>query len=168
MVELNATLVAQIINFLLLVLILAKFAYKPLMQTLEARKKQIADSIATAEKERAAAEQYRLEYQQQLAQARTQAQAIVEKATKLAEQTKDQILEEARTENARLLKAAQEEIKREHERALAELRRDVVALSITAAAKIIEQNLNTDANTQLVNEFINKLDDSKVGGLHAN
>ena len=91
MVELNGTLIAQIVNFLILVGILTKFAYKPLMKALEDRQKKIADSIDSAERERQEAQQLKLNYQQQLSDARAEAQAIVEKAEKLAEETKEQI-----------------------------------------------------------------------------
>lgn len=165
MVELNGTLIAQIINFLILVAILAKVAYKPLMQALADRQAKIVESIETAEREKAAAEQLKREYQEQLAGARTQAQAIVDKAMKLAEQTKEEILTEARAENARLLKAAQEEIARERDHALAELRGEVVALSMAAATKIIGQNLDAETNAKLVADFIDKLDEKKIGGL---
>lgn len=165
MVELNATLIAQIINFVILLAVLTKLAWKPLIQAIEDRKKKIESDLAGAEREKTAAEQLRAEYQQQLADARNQAQAIIEKATKLAEQTKEQILEEARAENARLLKAAQDQIAVERDRALAEMRSEVVNLSIAAAAKIIGQNLDATANAKLVADFIDKLDDQKTGGL---
>lgn len=165
MVELNATLIAQIINFAILLAILTKLAWKPLVQAIEDRKNKIESDLAGAEKEKTAAEQLRAEYQQQLAEARNQAQAIIEKATKLAEQTKEQILDEARAENARLLKAAQDQIAIERDRALAEMRSEVVNLSIAAASKIIGQNLDVTANAKLVADFIDKLDDQKTGGL---
>lgn len=165
MVELNATLIAQIINFLILLAILFKVAYKPLMKALADRQAKITESLETAEQEKASAEELRREYQAQLAAARAQAQEIVDKAVKLAEQTKEEILEEARTENARLLKTAQEEIARERERALSEMRNEVVALSVLAAEKVIARNLDTETNSKLVTEFIDKLDKQKIGGL---
>ncbi|HMM20882.1 MAG TPA: F0F1 ATP synthase subunit B [Selenomonadales bacterium] len=165
MVELNATLIAQIINFLILVAILAKVAYKPLMKALADRQARIEGNLATAEQERTAAAELKREYQEQLAQARTQAQAIVEKATKLAEQTKDEIIQEARAEHARLLKEAREEIARERERAIAELRGEVVSLSIAAATKIVGHNIDAATNSKLVTDFIDKLDADKMGGL---
>lgn len=165
MVELNATLIAQIINFVILLAVLKKLAWKPLLQAIEDRKNKIESDLSRAEKEKTVAEQLRAEYQQQLSEARNQAQAIIEKATKLAEQTKEQILDEARAENARLLKAAQEQIAVERDRALAEMRSEVVNLSIAAASKIIGQNLDATANAKLVADFIDKLDDQKTGGL---
>ncbi|MBP2652695.1 MAG: atpF [Firmicutes bacterium] len=162
MVDLNATLIAQIINFIILVVILTWVAYKPLMKALADRQARIADSLETAEREKTAAEELKKEYQEQLAQARTQAQAIVEKATKLAEQTKDEILQEARAEHARLLKEAQQEISRERERALTQLRAEVVSLSIAAAGKVIGHNIDDSVNAALVTDFINKLDEQKL------
>ncbi len=165
MVELNATLIAQIINFLLLAYILKKFVFGKVLQAMSDRQARIVGNLESADRERAAAEELKREYQEQLAQARTQAQVIVEKATKLAEQAKDDILKEARAEHARLLKEAQEEIVRERERAVAELRNEVVSLSIAAAGKIIGQNLDANANAKLVSDFINNLDGQKIGGV---
>lgn len=165
MVELNGTLLAQIFNFLILVGILTKFAYKPLMQALEERQKKITDNIESAERERQEAEEIKLGYQKQLADARAQAQAIVEKAEKLAEETKEEILKEARLESARILKTVQDEVARERELALAQLKGEVVALSMAAAAKIIEKNIDNEANATLVSSFIEKLDTQKIGGL---
>jgi F-type H+-transporting ATPase subunit b len=165
LVELNATLIAQIINFLILVAVLTKVAYKPLLQALADRQAKIADSIEAAERERTAAEELRHEHQQQLAQARARAHEIVEKALALAEQTKEEILEKAREEHARLLKAAQEEIGRERDRALVQLKGEVVALSMAAATKIIAKNLDEQVNAKLVADFINNLDQEKISDL---
>ncbi|MDF2569021.1 MAG: atpF [Sporomusa sp.] len=165
MVDLNATLIAQIINFLILVAILTKVAYKPLMQALADRQAKIAESLETAEQEKQAAEKLRQEYLAQLAEARTQAQAIVEKAAKLAEQTKEEMLKEAREESARLLKATQEEIARERDLAIAQLKGEVVTLAVAAASKIIAQNMDETANAKIVDDFINNLDGKKIGGL---
>ena len=165
MVDLNGTLIAQIVNFLILVGILTKFAYKPLMQALEDRQSKIAGDIDSAERERREAEQLKIGYQQQLAEARTQAQAIVEKAEKLAEEAKEEILKEARVESARILKAVQDEVARERALALAELKGEVVTLSMAVASKIIEKNIDTEANANLVASFIEKLDAQKTGDL---
>lgn len=165
MIDLNATLFAQIINFLLLVAILGKFAYKPLMKMLAERQAKIQTSLDTAEQDRLAAEQLKQDYLNQLATARAQAQAIVEKATMLAEQTKEEILREAQAESSRLLQKAQEEIGRERQQAMLEFKGELASLAVAAAAKIIAKNLDEKANAKLVNEFINELDSEKIGGL---
>jgi F-type H+-transporting ATPase subunit b len=165
LVDLNGTLLAQIVNFLILLAILAKFAYKPLMQGLAERQQKIADNIDAAERERQEAEKLKLEYKEQLVEVRAKAQAIVEKAEKLAEENKEEILKAARAERDRILKSVQEEVARERELALAKLRGEVVALSMTAATKIVQQNMDTEINAKLVSDFIEKLDDQKIGGL---
>jgi F-type H+-transporting ATPase subunit b len=163
LLAINGTLLAQILNFLILAAILAKFAYKPLMNMLEERRNKIAASIESAEKDKMEAQKLKQEYYDQLAQARTQAQAIVDKAEKLAEESKEEILTAAREESARLLKAVQDEIVREREKALAQIRNEVVAIAISAAAKIVEQNLDQEANAKLVDHFIDKLDQAPGG-----
>ncbi len=165
MVDFNGTLLAQIVNFLLLVAILTKFAYKPLMQILAERQKKIADAIDAAESERREAEQLKLEYKQQLVEARSKAQVIVENAEKLAEENKEEILKSARAESAYILQKAQEEVARERELALAQLRSEVVALSMAAATKIVTEKMDTELNARMVSDFIEKLDDQKIGGL---
>lgn len=165
MVDINGTLMAQVLNFAILVFILAKFAYRPLMRVLEERQQKIADNIDFAERERQEAQQLKLEYQQKLAEARGQAQAIVEKAEKLAIENKEEILKEARLESARILKTVQAEVARERELALAQLRGEVIALSMAAAGKIIEKNIDNETNAALVSSFIEKLDTQKTGGL---
>lgn len=165
MFNFNMTLIAQIVNFLILVFILTKLAYKPLLKAMADRQARISNDLASAEKERLAAEQLRLEYQQQMADARSQAQTIVDKAVKTAEQMKQEILEEARTEHARMLKNAQDEIARQTEQAMAGIRGEVVALTIAAATKVIEKEMSAEINAKLVADFIEKLDDKKIGGL---
>ena len=84
---------------------------------------------------------------------------------KAAEAMKQEILEEARAEHAKMLKNAQLEIARQTDAAMAGIRGEVVAMTVAAAAKIIEKEMNTDVNAKLVSEFIEKLDETKIGGL---
>ena len=165
MVDINMTLVAQVINFLILVAILTKVAYKPLMKILEERRSAIEGSIAEAQKEREEAEAMKAEYKAQLAQARAEAQAIVAKAEHTAKESRDAILAEAKREQARMLQAAREEIALERQRAVAELRREVVTLSTMAAAKVLDENLDAEKNSALVERFIDELDKKESGGL---
>lgn len=165
MVDINATLIAQIINFLILVALLAKVAYKPLINVLEERKTRIESQMAAAEQEKLQAETLRQENERLLSEARAQAQSIVDKAVKLAEKSKEDIILEARKEQERLIKAAQEEISREKDAALAQMRAEMVSVSLAAATKIIGDNLDQEKNAKLVTDFINQLDREKIGGL---
>jgi len=165
MVDINMTLVAQIFNFLILAAILTKFAYKPLMKVLKEREDQIAKSIESAEADELKAQELLKEYHDQLATARIQAQEIVDKAIKRAKEEREAHINETKREIDQLRKAAQAEIVQERERAVAQLKGEVVALSMAAATKIIGSNIDTEANDRLIGEFIDKLDKDKMGGL---
>ena len=165
MVDINMTLVAQVINFSVLVWLLAKFAYKPLTKMLDERSQRIAGDLKKAEEERLSAERLRAEYQEQLNQARVKAQEIVDKAQRQVELDTERQLAELREQIDRMKQTAEEEIAREHAKALTQLRGEVVAMSVAAAGKLIAQNMDNELNSKLVAEFINKLDEEKVGGL---
>ena len=96
--------------------------------------------------------------------AKSDAQAIVDKALKMADNTKDEIIASAREEHARLLVTAQERIARERQQALEDIRSEVVTISVAAAAKIIGQSVDEKINAKLVDDFISKLDAAKQGG----
>ena len=103
MIDLNATMLAQIINFAILLLLLTKLAWKPLLKIIAERQASIAKNLEAADQERLAAEKLRAEYQQQMHNAKGDAQAIVDKALKMADNTKDEIIASAREEHALLV-----------------------------------------------------------------
>lgn len=165
MFELNTTLIAQIINFFLLLFILAKFAWKPLINIIDERRDKIAQDLDKAEQERGSAEALRVEYEQQLHQARLEAQQIMEKALRQAEQAKQELLEAARAEHERLLTATREQIVQERQLALEQIRQEVVGLSVAVAGKVIGQSIDSSVNAKLVNDFIDELEQKKQRGL---
>ena len=99
MVNINATLIAQILNFLFLVFILAKFVYKPLLNVMEARKNKIASDLEAADTAKVEAEAVKAEYAAKLADARQEAQAIIENARKNAQAAHDKIMAETKAEH---------------------------------------------------------------------
>lgn len=165
MVDLNWTLVAQVLNFLILFALLKIFAFKPFMKMLDERREKIEGSIKSAEQDRNEAQALLEDYKKQLAQARLEAQAIVDKANKLASEERDAQILATKNEIERMRRQAQEEITREREQAVAQLKAEVVALSMAAAAKIVESNIDAAANEKLVGEFIDQLDHAKTGGM---
>ena len=165
MIDINMTLVAQVINFLILVVLLKAVAYKPIVKMLKEREDKIAQSIEAAEADELKAKAVLVEYQDQLASARIQAQEIVDKAMKRAQEERDASVVETKKEIEQMRKAAQTEIIREREQAVVQLKGEVVALSMAAASKIIGTNLDAAGNDKLVSEFIDKLDKDKIGGL---
>ncbi|MCL6639523.1 MAG: F0F1 ATP synthase subunit B [Firmicutes bacterium] len=160
--EFNATLLAQIADFIILLIFLRVVAYKPLMKVLQDRSDHIENTIAAAEKERQEAEQLKAGYEAEMRRAREQAQEIIQKATKAGEEQALEIVTNAKNEAARLKEAATAEIQREKEKALAELRDQVATLSVLVAGKIINQKLTDDIQHNMIKEFI-----KEAGELHA-
>ena len=165
MVDLNGTLLAQIINFLVLTGILAIIAYKPLLRVLAGRQNLIAEKLSASESEKLQAEQLKREYEEQLAAAHAQAQKLVAEAVTAATQAKEQVLSETRTANTRMLQTALAEIAAERVKAMAQLRNEVVSLSLLTATKIIDHQLDPEVNAQLVTEMLTKLAEQKPGSL---
>ena len=103
--------------------------------------------------------------QAQLAEAREKAQAIVDKAEKVAASNRETSLQDTKREIEQMKKAAQAEIQRDRERAADQLKKEIVALSLLAAGKVVEKNMEASENEALVGDFIDKLDKDKIGDL---
>ena len=165
MIEINATIIAQILNFLILVVILRAVAYKPVARLLQQRSDKIRDTLEKAEADRKAAEQTLTQYKNQLADAQKKAQDIIQKANVTARQEHDAAVEETRREIERMKQNAQAEIESERNRAFAEMKSQIVSLSLAAAGKVVSKNLDTKENDKLVNDFINGLDKNMFADL---
>ncbi|MBB5337013.1 F0F1 ATP synthase subunit B [Pectinatus brassicae] len=159
------TFMAQIVNFVILVILLKVFAYNPIMKILHERRAKIINSLQAAENDEKKAQQTLAEYQKQLADARITAQEIVDKATKRAQEEHDASIAQTKQEIEQMRKNAKEDIARERDHAAVQLKGEVVSLSILAASKIVAANMDNAANEKLVGEFIEKLDKDKLGGL---
>lgn len=158
-IAIDYTYPAQILSFLVLVWILKKFAWKPLMGVMEKRRQFIEENLANAEHERKEAERIRQEYQEEMLKARQEAQAIIEKATKNSEERATEILAEARMETEKMKQAALADIERERDKAIADVRAQVVDMSIAVAEKIIQQKLDMTGQEALIEQFIQEVGD---------
>lgn len=165
MIELNATLIAQILNFLILVVILRLVAYKPVARILQQRSDKIQGDMDKAAHDREEAEATLVQYRQKLSDANVKAQEIVDKAEKVARDEHDAAIEATKKEIEQMKKNAEEDIQRERERTISQLRGEVVSLSLAAAGKVINKNIDNKENERLINEFINQLDKEKLGDL---
>lgn len=163
MITLNSTLIAQILNFVILVAILYAVAYKPVMRILAERTKRIQDSLDKADADQLEAEQTLADYKKQLAGARTKAQEIVDSAERRAAAEREQSIAQTKAEIEKMKADAQAEIARDRARAVAELKNEVVALSLAAAGKIVAKNIDTKDNEAIIAEFTSKLDKDKLG-----
>ena len=150
MVDVNATLIAQILNFLVLLAILAKFAYNPLLQAMDDRLNRIINDFDSAEQTRLDAEALKEQYAEQLAGARQEATEIVNKANQIAQNLHDELVEQARVEQEALLANAKERIEQEKQQALLDIRSEVIKLSTLIAGKIVNQKLNSENDQKLV------------------
>lgn len=157
MVDFNMTFVAQIVNFLFLVWVLAKFAYKPLTKMMEDRKAKIANDLSGAETARAEAEKVKAEADAALTQARQEAAAIVEAARVNAQTAADKIMADANAAKEALLAQGREEAAIEKKKAMEEVRAQVIELSMAAAGKIIEKKLSTAADKKMAAEVVDSI-----------
>ena len=153
MVDVNATLIAQILNFLVLLAILAKFAYKPLLKAMDDRRNRITNDLDSAEQTRLDAEALKEQYAEQLAGARQEATEIVNKANQIAQNLHDELVEQARVEQEALLANAKERIEQEKQQALLDIRSEVIKLSTLIAGKIVNQKLNSANDQKLVTDI---------------
>ena len=150
MVSINATLIAQILNFIVLLWVLAKFAYKPLIKAMDDRRNRIINDLDTAEQTRLDAEALKAQYVEQLANARQEATDIVDKANKVAQNLHDEFMEQARAEKDAMMATAKERIEQDKQQALVDIRTQVIALSTQIASKVANQKLNSAEDQKLV------------------
>ena len=147
---------ATLIIFLVLMFLLKKFAWGPLMGIMQQREELVASEIEAAEKARKDSHQYLEEQKSLLKEARTEAQSIVEGAKKQGELQKEEILTAARNEANRLKESAVREIENEKEKAIAAVREEVVSLSVLAASKVLSKEISEADNRALIEETIAK------------
>ncbi len=159
------TFFAQIINFVILVVLLRAVAYKPVVNMLKAREDRIKESLDKADADAAEADKLLADYKKKLAAANVKAEDIIRNAEKRASEEREAARAETKREIEQMKKAAEAEIQRDRERAVAQLRGEVVALSMAAAGKIISKNIDKAENEQLITEFVDKLDKDKIGDL---
>ena len=152
--EFNATILAQIVDFIILVIFLRLVAYNPVVKMLTDRSDHIANSIAAAEQERQEAEQLKAGYEAEMRRAREQTQEIIQKATKAGEDQASEIIGIAKNEAGKLKETALAEIEREKLKAITELREQVASLSILVAGKIINKTMSEDIQRSMIDDFI--------------
>ena len=146
-----------IVIFGILFGLLAWKGWPALLKTVEEREKRIAAQIEAAEKANRDAQRVLADYQQKLARAQGEAQDVLAAGRQAAEKAREEILARARAEHEELIARARREIVAEREKALAELRGEAVELSLAAASKVLERNLDTEADRRLVREYLDSL-----------
>lgn len=151
--------VTQIIGFLLLVWLLRKFAWGPVLNLLDARRDAIAGEFAAAERAKAEAEGLRLKYEQEMRGIEQQARQKLQEAVSEGQRVGSEIKAQAQKEAAQRIERADEEISREREKAKELVKEQVIRLSMRTAEKILRKNLDEPSQRQLVRSFIDEVDE---------
>lgn len=146
-----------IVVFVVVLFILRKYAWGPILGAIDAREKGIHDSVQEAARLRDEARSILEEHQRQLADSRRQSQQILAEAREAGEQLRRQAEERARAEGEALVERARREIEREKQAALDELRRESVELALAAAGRILQQKLDAEADRAMIQGFLDDL-----------
>ena len=150
-----------IVVFLLLLAILRKFAWPAILGAVEAREQALERMLAEAAAEREQAAALLAENQKLIGEAKSQAHAIIVESRGVAEKERALAMEKTRQEQEELLARARREIGAERERAVVELRREAVDLSLAAASRLIEKRLDSETDRKLVQEFLATMDEKR-------
>lgn len=150
-----------LIIFLVLLFVLSRSAFKPMLAAVEAREKALEDAINGAKADRDAAAKLLAEHQAQLDNARNEAQKLIAEGRNVGEKIRSEMVEETRGQQQEMLERARREIDAEKQRAIADLRREAVELAIAGASKVIEKNLDDQSNRSIVEQFLSSIPVSK-------
>lgn len=153
----GGVIIWTVVIFVILLALLWRLGYPALLRMVEERERRIQKQLDDAEKANAEAQRLLEEHKKQIAAAHNQAQEILAKAKAVSQKERETLLAKAREEYDALLNRARKDIDAEKEKAILALRREAVDLSIAAASRVIEANLDTDANRKLVTDFLESL-----------
>ena len=153
----------SLVIFLLVLLILKKYAWKPLLDFLDQREKEISDSLAMAESAKADLEKVKEESEKILNEAKNQGKSIVSDSKQKAEDSANKILNDAKAKSDEFLVEAKSKIDLEKKRAIKEIKEEVVDLSLDLASQVLQRNVKDDDNNQFVQSSLKamKKDEAK-------
>ncbi len=149
--------VLQIVAFLVLIWAVRKYLFGPIGGILEARQSEVQNTLDQVYRDREAMETSRREYEARLAGIEAEARDRIQAALKEAQGMKEEIIGAAHTEADRLVDHAREEVVREKQRAMVELRTHVADLAVEAAGKILRRSVDDRTHRELVSDFINQV-----------
>ncbi|RAL23460.1 ATP synthase F0 subunit B [Thermoflavimicrobium daqui] len=147
----------QIVVFLVLLLLVSKYAIRPLIATIKQRQDYIDNQINTAEKGRQEAEGLLEEQKSLLKQAQLEAKALIERAKIQKDKEAEKIIQEAKEQADRLIQEAKLEIEREREKAITALRDEVGTLTVQLASKLLEKELDAKGQAKLVDRYFEQV-----------
>ena len=146
-----------IATFLVLLVLLAKYAWKPLLQALESRQEMIQKSLDDAEQAKKDLEQVQQESAKIVAKARTEADSIIARTRADSTKLKEDLRQTAKTEAESIIKNAERQIHQERDRAMSQVRREAVDVSLMIASKLIKRNLSQEDNDTLIEDALRQV-----------
>ena len=147
-----------IITFLLVLFLLSKFAWKPLLKVLQEREDEIKSSLKDAEVAKTELEKVNLESEKILNNARAEARKIQAESKSVSEKQRDEIIHKAKEEAKRIVINAESQIKTEKDLAIKQIQEKVVDLTFSISEKVIKKNLNTDDNQKIIKDSLKSLE----------
>jgi F-type H+-transporting ATPase subunit b len=155
MLQLHTGLILwTIVIFLLLVFLLRKVAWKPILNALDERTRNIRESLAQADNAKKEVDRMRAEYERMMAEARKESQEVIAQSRKTAESLRDEMVQKAQQEVEALRQRATRDITLEREKAVEEIKRTASELSVAIAAKIIGKSLNAKDHQDLIKQAL--------------
>lgn len=156
-IDINGTVIVELITFLVMLAILARYVYPRIVTLAEARQQAVAQQLREAERARADAEARLKEAQAKLDEARKTAQQVVDAATRSGEQVRQDLKEKAEEEARRIGETAHKEIEAERARALQSARDEVAGLVVVATQKVIGETLDDAKHRRLIEQAIEEV-----------
>lgn len=154
------------VTFLVLVWVLGKFAWKPLLQALTSREAGIRRAVEDAQAARQSAEQIKLQYEKELAEAQSKVQQLIHQGQTEAQKVRERMVKDAEEEARRIAASARQELEQEKTRLVRDLRKDVASLSLLAAEKLVRHSMNQKVSDELLQDFFNDLDKQTSKQVH--
>jgi len=147
-----------IVTFLLLVALLAKFAWRPLLAALQERQAAIRAALDEAQKARVEVERVRTDSERLLNEARVEAGQILTKTREDAARLREELKVQAQADAARVIANAERQIQLDTNRALEQIRREAIEMSVTIASKLLQRNVSKDDNARLIDDTVKQID----------
>ena len=158
LIEINRSLIVQLVNFLILLAVLWKLLYRPLMTALAGRTAAIKDQLAEAQAAREDAQRQLAGLEERLRASQAEAQAVRDRALREAAEVRERLTAEARQEAARLVESAQAQIGQDVRRARNELRAEVGLLATQVAERLIRKSLTDDDHQRIVRDALARIE----------
>lgn len=143
-----------LVNFLILVGVLGKFLYKPFLNLMETRKQSIVDALDNAEAVNRRADEKMANYDRKIAKLEAEGREIIKEAKIKAEEQANEIIEQANQRVSQIMNRAEMEIEREREKAVLEMREQIAVLSLMAAEKIMERDVEANGQDQIIEQVL--------------